>query len=38
MYRYKFFEVKNRDNLVEVESLLFTTNSVVDNLFNQSSC
>ena len=38
MRRYKPLEVKNKDNLVEVELLLFAVNFAIGNLSDQSSC
>lgn len=38
IYGYIFLKVKNRDNLVEVDLLLFIANSAIGNLSNQLSC
>lgn len=35
--RYKSFEAKNKDNLVETNLLLFVANSAIGNLSNLSS-
>ena len=32
IYRYKLFEVKNRDNLIEINLLLFAANFTIGNL------
>lgn len=33
IYRYKFFELKNKKNLLKSNLLLFIINFVIDNLF-----